>query len=591
MRFFFSELRRRNVYRAAALYAAGGWLLVQIATQVFPFYSIPNWAVRLVIATVLVGFPIAIVLSWFYEWTPEGPKRDSAGVAGESPARRSGRKMDRWIIAMLGLAVALLLADRFVLHKDADIPDATAGKSIAVLPFANLSADKESEYFSDGISEELLNVLAKIPGLKVSARTSAFSFKGKDTSTAEIARQLGVGYVVEGSVRKSGDRVRITAQLIKASDGFQVWSNQFERDLKDIFAVQDEIAGLIAQALRLRLGTVSMEKLATGTTQNPAAYEAFLKGRQAWNSNLAAGDREAVAQFLHALELDPDFALAHGALAEAYVSLANDGVEPATKVFPLARASAERALALDDRIVQAHTALAEYAFHYEWDYEKSDRYLQRALAVDPNYSIAYTRLAGHLYARNRVAEAEAANQRARELNPLGRNLDTALGFLLLKRYDDALRAAREEVASSNGRVGPRAILGLVLFVAGRPDEAIKTLEAVAAEVPDMVQALELLGWVYGQAGQTEKARVVLQRLIAISESRYVSPLAFARVAASMNDRDLAFAQLERAFELREPLLPTIGGDTLLEPIRDDPRFRAMLKRLKLDAYFPETAKM
>jgi serine/threonine-protein kinase len=263
VRSFLGELRRRNVYRAAALYAAAGWLLVQIATQVFPFYNVPNWAVRLVIATVLVGFPFAMLFSWFYEWTSEGPKRDTDVDADPSITRHAGRKIDRWIIALLCLAVALLLADRFVLHKDAGVHDVAPARSIAVLPFVNLGADKEGEYFSDGISEELLNVLARIPGLKVSARTSAFRFKGKDTPIAEIAQQLGVGYVVEGSVRKSGDRVRITAQLIKAADGFQVWSNQFERDLKDILPYRKKSppdrTGIAAQA-RDHAGPVACDR-------------------------------------------------------------------------------------------------------------------------------------------------------------------------------------------------------------------------------------------------------------------------------------------------------------------------------------------
>ena len=216
-------------------------------------------------------------------------------------------------------------------------PSTMDNRSIAVLAFANLSNDAENEYFSDGISEELLNVLAKVPGLKVTARTSAFHFKEKDTPIPEIAQQLGVAYVVEGSVRKAGDRVRITAQLIKAADGFHVWSETFNRELKDIFAVQDEIAGLIAKNLQLKLDLGSVAGV--GATKNMAAYEAFLKGRQAWNSDTAPGYREAVQQFLQAIELDPDFALAHGALAEAYVSLANYGLEPAKKMFPLARAS------------------------------------------------------------------------------------------------------------------------------------------------------------------------------------------------------------------------------------------------------------
>ena len=458
-------------------------------------------------------------------------------------------------------------------------------KSIAVLAFTNLSDDKGNEYFSDGISEELLNVLSKMPGLKVSARTSAFHFKGKDTPIPEIAKQLGVAYVVEGSVRKSGDRVRISAQLIKAADDFHVWSENFDRQLKDVFAVQDEIAGLIAKNLQLKLDTGNIANI--GVTKNVAAYEAFLKGRQAWNSDTSVGYREAVPQFLRAIELDPDFALAHGALAEVYVSLANEGQEPAKKMFPLARASAERALALDNRIVQAHTALAEYAFHYEWDYEKSDRYVRQALAVDPNYSAAHARLSGHFESRNRLKEALAEGRRARELNPLDVTAGTSWTLILMKKYPDAIEAARREIALNPQAASPRLNLGLALFLAGKREEALSVLEAIVAGDPTEPDALAYLGWAYGQSSQAEKARKVLDRLTAIGATRFVSPRYLAIVASGLNDRDLAMAQLERAFELRDPRLPSIGNTPGFEPIRADPRFRNLLKRLRLDVYFPE----
>ncbi len=465
-------------------------------------------------------------------------------------------------------------------------PTTPDSKSIAVLAFTNLSDDKGNEYFSDGISEELLNVLSKVPELKVSARTSAFHFKGKDTPIPEIAKQLGVAYVVEGSVRKSGDRVRITAQLIKAADGFHVWSENFDRELKDIFAVQDEIAGLIAKNLQLKLDAGNVASV--GGTKNMAAYEAFLKGRQAWNSDTASGYREAVPHFLQAIELDPDFALAHGALAEAYVSLANEGQEPAKKMFPLARASAERALALDNRIVQAHTALAEYAFHYEWDYEKSDRYLQQALAVDPNYSAAHDRLSGHLLIRNRLKEALAECSRAKELNPLDVHADASWTLVLLKRYPEAIEAGRRESALNPQSTNPRQNVALAMFHSGKEKEGVSLLEELVEQNPGEPTVCADLGWAYGRSGQPEKARAVLDRMRAMSATRFISPRLLAIVASGLNDRDLALAQLARAFELRDPYLPDIGNDPAFDPIRTDPRFRDLLKRLKLDVYFPDT---
>ena len=589
---FFSELKRRNVYKVAVAYAVVGWLVIQVSSTVLPTFHTPEWVVQTLMVLVALGFPIALLIAWAFELTPQGLKR----TEDVDLAALARTKSHTWIyVVIIGavLSVGLFFVGRYTALRtslvDNGQPPATeasvSDKSITVLAFTNLSDDKGNEYFSDGISEELLNVLSKVPGLKVSARTSAFHFKGKDTPIPEIAQQLGVAYVVEGSVRKSGDRVRITAQLVKAADGFHIWSENFDRELKDIFAVQDEIAGLIAKNLQLKLDTGNVADV--GGTKNVAAYEAFLKGRQAWNSNTASGYREAVPQFLRAIELDPDFALTHGALAEAYVSLANEGQEPAKKMFPLARASAERALALDSRIVQAHTALAEYAFHYEWDYEKSDRYLQQALAVDPNYSIAHDRLSGHLEARNRLKEALAEAQRAKELNPLDATASTAWTLVLMKRYDEAIEAARHEIALNPKSANPRENLGVALFRAGKRDEALNVLEEIDAGNLTEPEASAYLGWAYGQSGQTEKARDVLDRMTAIGATRFVSPRVLAIVASGLNDRDLAIAQLERAFELRDPRLPSIGNDPGFDPIRVDPRFGNLLKRLKLDVYFSE----
>ena len=335
----FSELKRRNVVRMAGLYLVGAWLVVQVAGTLLPVFDAPAWVMKTLVGLLAVGLVPALIFSWAFELTPAGLKRDEDVRPEESIAPQTARRMNRMIIAVLLLALGYFGFDKFVLTPRREaarhappIAESTAqraarpatdSKSVAVLAFANLSDDKGNEYFSDGISEELLNVLAKVPGLKVSARTSAFHFKGKDTPIPEIAKQLGVAYVVEGSVRKAGDQVRITAQLIKAADGFHVWSDTFNRDLKDIFAVQDEIAGLIAKNLQLKLD--AGERCGRQRDKKLAAYEAYLHGRQAWNGEDRVRLPRGCAQFLQAVELDPDFALAHGKLAEAYVSVANAG--------------------------------------------------------------------------------------------------------------------------------------------------------------------------------------------------------------------------------------------------------------------------
>jgi TolB-like protein/tetratricopeptide (TPR) repeat protein len=462
---------------------------------------------------------------------------------------------------------------------------ASGTASVAVLPFANLSPEKADEYFSDGISEELLNVLARIPGLRVSARTASFQFKGKDTPAREIGRQLGVGYIVEGGVRKAGSQVRITAQLVKVADGFQVWSETFNRDVKDILAVQDEIAGRVAKVLQLRIS--EGDKLAAGATRNPAAYESYLRGREAWNGE-ESGARETVRLLQQAVSIDPDFALAHGKLAEVYVSLANGGFEPRDKAYPLARASAERALALDPRNVPAHNALAEYAFHYAWDWDESDRQMRQALAVDPNYYNALVHLASHEMARGRLESALDATRQAEERNPLIDTTGSQQVLIAMKRYAEAIRLARKELADHPGSKDSLDTLGIALFQAGQRDEGLRILEERASANAEPPVNLAMLGWAYGRAGQATKANAVLQRLAEMGKARRISPFLMAWVYAGLDDRERAFAELEKAYERRNPQMPFLGMFWTFDSLHDDPRFRSLLKRMKLDTYFAES---
>jgi adenylate cyclase len=466
-------------------------------------------------------------------------------------------------------------------------PVATSGTaSVAVLPFASLSPEKGDEYFSDGISEELLNVLAKIPGLRVSARTASFQFKGKDTPAREIGRQLGVAYVVEGSVRKAGSQVRITAQLVKVADGFQVWSETFNRDLKDIFAVQDEIAVRVARVLQLRIR--DGEKLVAGATRNPAAYEAYLRARETERRRDENSAREAMRLVQQAVALDPDFALAHGELAEFYVGFANAGLEPRDKAYPLARAEAERALALDERTVAAHHVLAEYAFHYAWDWDESDRHMRRALAIDPNYYPALTHLASHELARGRLDSALDAMRRAEERHPLSDRTGTQEVLIVMKRYDEAIQLARTELAEHPGLKDSLDMLGIALFQGGQRDEGLRILEERATANAESPWNLAMLGWAYGRAGQAAKANAVLQRLADMGKRRRISPFLMAWVYAGVDDREHAFAELEKAYEQRNPQMPFLGMFWTFDSLHDDPRFRSLLKRMKLDTYFAES---
>jgi TolB-like protein/Tfp pilus assembly protein PilF len=385
MRSFVAELQRRNVIRAAAFYAASAWLLVQVATQVFPFFSVPNWAVRWIVIAAVVGFPFMVIFAWLYEFTPEGLKRESEVDPNDSTTRQTGRKLDRWIIAVMAAAIVLLLTNQFVLRKDdavQPVADATPAKSIAVLPFTDLSPAHDQEYFSDGVAEELLNALAKLKDLKVAGRTSSFSFKGKNEDLRVIGKALSVANILEGSLRKQGDKVRITAQLIQVSDGFHLWSETYDGDLSDVFALQENIARAIAEKLEVVLQGDAVQRIVPVPTTNPEAHALYLQATGIFNRREGARFPDAIAQLEQAIKLDPKFARAHARLA-AVVAIA----PTYTVIDPVASvASAEE-----------HARIAS--------------------ELDPGLAEPYGALGQSLSIRRRFLEARAAFERARELDP------------------------------------------------------------------------------------------------------------------------------------------------------------------------------
>src|SRR5437870_11102260 len=346
---FFTELKRRNVIRFAGLYLVGAWLLVQVAGTVLPMFGAPDWLPRSIVILLAIGFLPALIFSWVFELTPQGLKRDEDVRPEESIAPQTARRMNRMIIAVLVLAVAYFAVDKFALNprreksaagvSSSESNAAPNAKSVAVLAFANLSDDKGSEYFSDGISEELLTVLQKIPGLHVAARTSAFSFKGKNATAQEIGEKLGVAHLVEGSVRKSGNGVRIAARLTRANTGEELWSENFTRDLKDVFAVQTELAQTIVAQLRGQLTDGAADPAAKaaiqaqvqaaekGGTKNVEAHQYYLQGRFYANRHSEKGAGEALAEYQLAVEIDPSFALAWGGLAQAHLWFCNYSTE------------------------------------------------------------------------------------------------------------------------------------------------------------------------------------------------------------------------------------------------------------------------
>jgi len=572
------------------LYLVGAWLLVQVVGTVLPMFDAPNWIPRSIVILLALGFVPALVFSWVFERTTEGLKRDEDIAPEQSLAPQTARRMNRMIFAVLVLALAYFAFDKFVLAPRRDAARATlpaesiaqqaatpAGqvidsKSIAVLAFTNLSDDKGNEYFSDGISEELLNVLSKVPGLKVSARTSAFHFKGKDTPIPEIARELGVAYVVEGSVRKSGDHVRITAQLIKADEGFHVWSDNFDREMKDIFAVQDEIAGLIAKNLKLQLGGPSPSIAAE---VNPEAYRLYLEGRHQWSMRTDEAMKKADKLFRQALELDPNFARAYVGLADTVAvtgALKEDDAGNSLRLETLKLV--DRALKIDPNLAEAHASRGNVLAALERP-DESRAAFERALALNPNYATAHQWYGRLLWAQGDLSRAEAELRRAEELDPIAPIMPGNYGMLLntMRRYREALAASDRADAIQRGFPQGQLVRANALLGLGRKAEAaVLFREIIAApERGGILQRPWFLAASLALAGDRGAAQ---EKLAQLQRAPKPEPFQIAYLLMALGRPDEALAELAKPREkARDPFY-------FLQPnwdsVREDPRFLAAI---------------
>jgi TolB-like protein/Flp pilus assembly protein TadD len=492
----FNELKRRNVVRVAAAYAVVAWLLIEVSDTIFPRLGLPEWSVTLVIALVALGFPLALFLSWAYELTPAGVKRTEEVPLEKSVTRFTGRKLDFVIIGVLVVALGWFAWDRFVAGGGATAEAREA--SIAVLPFVDMSAERDQEYFGDGLSEEILNLLAGIDGLRVSGRTSSFAFKGTNTSIPEIGQSLGVAHVLEGSVRRAGEQLRITAQLVEAGTGFHLWSETFDRRLADVFAIQDEIAGSIADAMRLTL--VASAQGATGDLE---AYDLYLRARTLIYGRTASGLQEARTLIDQALALDPDYAPALAASGELWLLLADSptsyGDIPEEEANARARQVLQRALDLDPELADAHAAMG-LLFMILSDYDTSLAYLERALAINPSLTNA-NHWHGLAHSRSgQMLKAVESGRRFAVLDPL---FVTNLGNLVSELGAIGAFQEAEELARRIQRSHPDYSLvnfGFVLRERGRLAEAVDQLERLRAGGDDRRLSRLALEWTYYALG-------------------------------------------------------------------------------------------
>src|SRR6266540_3911858 len=586
-RSFFAELKRRNVYKVAVAYAVVGWLLVQVTTQVFPIFEIPNWAVRLVVLLIIIGFPIALIIAWAFEVTPEGIKRTEAADAAGQRSRGGA-----WIyIVLIGAAVSvgLFFVGRYTAGRATPRPvsaelrrgeqsgatTAIPQKSIAVLPLLNESGDPKDEYFSDGLSEELIAALAQISGLKVIGRSSSFRFKDRKEETKTIGQKLGVATLLEGTVRKQGERVRIVAELVNAADGIELWTRTFDRELKDIFAVQQEIARAVAESLRVTL-LGSEEKSTQMATNSVEAHNAYLQARFHSQRRNVEDYRKAINYFDRAIELDPNYALAYAERSETW-TVTGDLTGERPTAYPKARSDAEKAVTLAPALAEAHAALGWVRAFTEWKFAEGLSELQRAKELSPANPTANDLLARVIVYRGRMEEAERQARQAVELDPLSAATQFTLGRVLFYagKLDEAHAAGRRMAELQPSASSSHRWQVLVAIQRGDGETALREAQL---EPDDSIRSFELALAQY-VGGDRKAADAALADLIATGRDSLAYQIA--QVYAVRHELDKAFEWLQIAFDNRDGGMPSLLVDPLLRSLRDDPRYKSMLEKIGL----------
>ncbi len=567
---FFAELKRRNVIRAAILYVGAVWALAQGIAQLGPSVGAPEWTTRWFLVAAAIGFPFWIAFAWLYEFTPQGLKRESE-IEARSIPRHRGRKLDLAIIGVLTVAVVLLLTDRFVVRRGHKTRIAAiAENSIAVLPFVNMSEEKANEYFSDGISEELLNLLTKVPQLQVAARTSSFSFKGRQVEVPEIGRQLHVAHVLEGSVRKSGDRVRITAQLIRAVQGFHLWSETYDRKLDNIFKIQDEIAAEVVKQLKVRLLGAAPRVRQT----DPKAYMLYLQAVQLGRQNTPEAFTQSDGLFRQVLEIDPRYAPAWRELSRNFTNKADAGMLSNSEGYARAREAGEKALAIDPNYASAHSALGWIAMANH-DFLDAAKHFERALALDSNDLSVLGNSAAFLQAMGRLEEALAIQQALVRRDPLNVTALYNLGFTqrIIGQYDAAIATYRSVLGLSPGYGSAHYQICVAMLLKNDAPAARAEIEQENNEPARLIG----LPMVYHALERKAESNSALATLIGRFEKDWSYNIA--QVYAFRGEADKAFEWLDKAVAYQDHGLSDIVRENLFDNIHSDPRWLPFLRKV------------
>ena len=589
---FFNELRQRNVLRVAAAYIVASWLVIQVVETLFPVFGLSDVLIRVVVIVLAVGFVPVLILAWVFELTPEGLKLEKDIKAGAPAGPRTSKKLDRVIMVVLALALGYFAFDKFVLDpaRDADfveeitqdvrtdaLLESYGDKSIAVLPFVDMSANGDQEYMSDGIAEELLNLLAKIPELRVVSRSSAFAFKGKEINIPSVAEQLNVAYILEGSVRQAGEQLRITAQLIEAKTDTHLWSETFDRKLENIFVIQDEISAHVVEALKITL----LGAAPKSQQINEQAYKMALQARYFWNRR-AEGDADAAFDlYQKALELAPEYAPAWAGISVAYRDQASNGNIPKEEALVLGRQAAEKAMQLDPDLADAHIRMGQYLL-LSGDNAGGKKAFETALKLEPNNSTALGVMANTHLRLGEIEKAIELLEKAVAVDPMGALWPGSLvdAYIVAGRYEDAREAARRTHELNGNDRSYLVNQAMIYIIEGRHEEILLLLEGQTGDWPGdflLADAYSAMAVAYHALGRQTDAETMINKIDELDDQ--FETLIFTQIYALQGDLDTAFLWIERAAEKGFPRY-YIEFDPYMAAMQNDPRWEPVLNRFR-----------
>jgi adenylate cyclase len=606
----FAKLRKRHIIETLAAFIGGGWLLIEVVERLLvSHYHFPEETIDITVVTLIGALLCTLIWRWFRstEKRPGNVKVEvlivpliilvalaidlnlilqMAGIPGKE-------LLIGIIVFLLGIAWVIFKLSQWVAvgpetgKKEVEVlppARARAEKSIVVLPFVNISPEEGQDYFCDGLSEEIINALSHIRELRVVARTSAFAFKGKEIDIREVGEKLNVDAVLEGSVRKAGDRLRITAQLINVADGYHLWSERFDREMKDVFNIQDEVTLEIVDKLKIELLGKERELVLKRYTDNLEAHNLLLKSWYFWAKRTKEGVKRSLECVHQALEIDPAYALAHAQLASTYISAGWLGFTRPHEAFPKAKAAARKALELDGSLPQAHAALAWISLLYDWDWTAAEKGFKKALSLNPGLDYAHYGYAIFLACMDRLEEAILAQKIALDLDPLSLGMNAELGgcFRFARRYDEAQEQLNKTIEMDPNFGLAHYYMGVLYNNKRMYKEAIPEIQQSIELTGGLSWAFGQLGYAYAMLGQKDEAEKILHALEERSKEEYIRSTTLWILHSALGDIDKSFECLEKATEERDPSLPLMNVLPEYDIVRSDPRFKAFLKKMNLD---------